>query len=585
MVVPLEKYSDLVYWMVKNKIQFSSLLTVNKSPLGGVGVFAREDIPEDNLLLAVPKPSILCPVNSGIANLLEDAQLDGMLGLTLAYMYERSLGKDSPWYEYLQTIEESGPDVAVIPKFWDPKEQELLTGTEVEYMGGLDAEEVSSVYEDEVKPFIESNNLFENQPKLRTYEAYRNALVAVSGRAFEVDVYRGLSLVPGACLFNHTNDEDVHFESQDAVCPVCGSANFCEHALDRMNEGYSDDEDGHAHSHSHGKGGCCSHSDDDFESDEDVQENGKDSHNHHSHSHADNSSQHSSASSNSNADVDIVEEPTELTIDGISDESEPEDNDEDYEDEDVEMEDGDSMEGDDEEEEEEEDEEDLDTCDIVAVKNIPANKEVYNSYGELSNGVLLSRYGFALWDNEHETVSLGKEVLDYVMENDFKKRTSWWSDHFYRIIFGIDPEEWSEDFYGDEEDDEEELAPPPAPDSITWIELLDLFSNGEPSPGLMAILYILSLTDSEYETFIAKADAVNYDSISFNNRGLTLLKKLLEKRATRYQDGNLTGAEYKKLLKTLGKNQQHQRLAVIVKGTEKLVIERTRKWTKKAGKF
>lgn len=62
MVVALEKYNDLVRWMVENNVHFSSLLTVNRSPLGGIGVFARKKIPKNSALLAVPKTAILSPV-------------------------------------------------------------------------------------------------------------------------------------------------------------------------------------------------------------------------------------------------------------------------------------------------------------------------------------------------------------------------------------------------------------------------------------------------------------------------------------------------------------------------------------------
>lgn len=498
-------------------------------------------------------------INScGISNLLEEADMEGMLALTLAYMYEKSLGKESPWFEYLETIEEVSE--ATIPRFWTLQEQEWLVGSEVEYMGGLDASEVSGVYEEEVKPFIEANHLFENSPKLKTLESYRDALVAVSGRAFEVDVYRGLSLVPGACLFNHTNDEDVHFESQDAVCPVCGDANFCEHALEHMQF------DEHEHAHSHENGECGGHD--------------------HSHSH-----------SHTGSSKDEKPEETELTEEGISDESEEEDDgfedieeDEDVdEDEDEEMEDAEfeEKEGDaEEDEEDEEEDEEVDTCDIISVKNIPAGKEVYNTYGELSNGVLLSRYGFALWDNVHETVSLGKELLSYVKENNLKKRTAWWAENFYRLIFGIDPEDWSEDMTDPEDEDDETALPPPSPDSITWLEILDIFSNGVPSPGLMAILYLLSLSQDEYDAFVAKVEGGDYDSISFNNRGLALLKSLVEIRAKRYADGGMSSSDCLKLLDTLQSDPSKSResLALIVRGTEKLVIERTLSWIEDASK-
>lgn len=56
-----QKYAKLVGWMLDNKVQFSSLLTLRESPLGGIGVFARSKIPRDSLLLTVPKTVVLSP--------------------------------------------------------------------------------------------------------------------------------------------------------------------------------------------------------------------------------------------------------------------------------------------------------------------------------------------------------------------------------------------------------------------------------------------------------------------------------------------------------------------------------------------
>lgn len=57
----MKKYSRFVEWMIDNDIQFSSLLTVAQSSLGGIGVFARKRIPKESLLLTVPKPAVLSP--------------------------------------------------------------------------------------------------------------------------------------------------------------------------------------------------------------------------------------------------------------------------------------------------------------------------------------------------------------------------------------------------------------------------------------------------------------------------------------------------------------------------------------------
>ena len=77
------------------------LMRINRSTdeLGrtSFGVFAKRDIPEGTSLCVIPKSSVLSIRTTGIADLLEEAQILGGLGLTLAVMYERALGEASPW--------------------------------------------------------------------------------------------------------------------------------------------------------------------------------------------------------------------------------------------------------------------------------------------------------------------------------------------------------------------------------------------------------------------------------------------------------------------------------------------------------
>lgn len=51
----------------------------------------------------------------------------------------------------------------------------------------------------------------------------------ISSRAFQVDSFHGLSLVPLADLFNHSSEHQVHFQSETVVCPSCGSFDECVH--------------------------------------------------------------------------------------------------------------------------------------------------------------------------------------------------------------------------------------------------------------------------------------------------------------------------------------------------------------------
>lgn len=51
----------------------------------------------------------------------------------------------------------------------------------------------------------------------------------------------------------------------------------------------------------------------------------------------------------------------------------------------------------------------VDCLEMRTVRAIPLSSEVFNTYGSLSNAALLSRYGFLLPENEHDTVRM---VLD-----------------------------------------------------------------------------------------------------------------------------------------------------------------------------
>ena len=51
----------------------------------------------------------------------------------------------------------------------------------------------------------------------------------VSSRAFHVDAYHGLAMVPIADAFNHTEENHVHLETDWQVCSECGSLDKCEH--------------------------------------------------------------------------------------------------------------------------------------------------------------------------------------------------------------------------------------------------------------------------------------------------------------------------------------------------------------------
>lgn len=62
-----------------------------------LGVFALRDITEDQLLCVIPRTAILSPRTTQLAQILEAEKLGGGLALTIAVMYEASLGIASKW--------------------------------------------------------------------------------------------------------------------------------------------------------------------------------------------------------------------------------------------------------------------------------------------------------------------------------------------------------------------------------------------------------------------------------------------------------------------------------------------------------
>ncbi|CCG82573.1 Uncharacterized protein C16C6.01c [Taphrina deformans PYCC 5710] len=79
-------------------------------------------------------------------------------------------------------------------------------------------------------------------------------------------------------------------------------------------------------------------------------------------------------------------------------------------------------------------EEDEDTCDFTVIRAIPAGSQVYNTYGDLGNDILLARYGFALRDNPNDRVSLGPETLKL-----HPGHQEWWSTNGDNLMRALSP--------------------------------------------------------------------------------------------------------------------------------------------------
>lgn len=467
---------------------------IRVSKLGGTGVFAKSDLEAGEIVLKVPKDACLSPRTCGIANLLDEHDLDNIAGLLVAFLYERSLGEQSPWHEFFESLKPVIADVPEIAKFWsNDEDRALLSGTEVEEIGGLETGEDEEVYEELIVPFFKDNGKLINM-ECPSFEEFKKLVVVIASRAFEVDQFRELCLVPGACLFNHSDAPDLHFQTDFGVCPVCGDV-YCDHDVEQ--------QDDHEHS-----GGCCSGGDHD-----------------HSHGHGDEEEEGDwSDESVDGDDEEEREEEMEEVEEGDEDEEMEDGEDEDDEEE--------EEEGDDDEDEDDEDE-DSEICDMQLQNDIKAGKEIFNTYGDLPNSMLLARYGFAIWNNSQEVISLWKEAMAYAKKAGRMDRL--------KMLRKRDPELAEKIFVAYSDGDVKK---------VEW------------GPCVNAMLTLLLMTDQEYKK---KVCSRRLDKEI--NKAKT---QLLNNRLKRYEDGGMTSEEYKKVLP---KVEGTKKLAIIIRGTEKKLLE------------
>ncbi|TFK45041.1 hypothetical protein BDQ12DRAFT_46280 [Crucibulum laeve] len=112
-----------------------------------------------------------------------------------------------------------------------------LRGTEVDKElhrltenGTTILKEIDTYYYDVAQPvLLQDSRTSSKYPHL---QGFYHAYTLVSSRAFLVDAFHGLSMVPIADTFNHVVDNHVHLESDYNVCPECGSLNECRHDRD-----------------------------------------------------------------------------------------------------------------------------------------------------------------------------------------------------------------------------------------------------------------------------------------------------------------------------------------------------------------
>ncbi|KAF7314791.1 SET domain-containing protein [Mycena kentingensis (nom. inval.)] len=193
----------------------------------GVAVVSTDtSIPAETTLVRIPRQSVLSTKSSPISGLIPPNPYGrgAQLSLALALAVEIANGERSAWYGYLQSLPREIPGL-----FWAGGAGGTSTAR---WLNGTEAGRLSRGLEAEIEEYYQEVAL-SVFCKLRTptptLDAFRHACGLVSSRAFLVDAYHGLSMVPIADAFNHIQENHVHLETDYDVCPECGSLRQCLH--------------------------------------------------------------------------------------------------------------------------------------------------------------------------------------------------------------------------------------------------------------------------------------------------------------------------------------------------------------------
>ncbi|GAX79268.1 hypothetical protein CEUSTIGMA_g6708.t1 [Chlamydomonas eustigma] len=192
------EHNDFLAWMNAVGISWNKLaLSVSLGDSPGFGhVRALKALKEGDLLCTVPKNAILSIKTTACRNVLEKEYLGGGLGLTVAVMYEQALGGESKWHGYLKSL----PNREYLPFLWRQVEVAKLQGTDLESSVTADSMDTREDFEAHVMKLASKLRVLKS---LWTLERFQWAATLVASRAFYVDEFHGMSMVPLADLFNH----------------------------------------------------------------------------------------------------------------------------------------------------------------------------------------------------------------------------------------------------------------------------------------------------------------------------------------------------------------------------------------------
>ncbi|KAL3229037.1 hypothetical protein RNJ44_02124 [Nakaseomyces bracarensis] len=467
---------------------------VKLSDVGGVGVFAKEDITESRALLKLHKTAIFSASNSSIANLLLDEQIDGVLALNIAFIYETTVFKDtSHWYKYLKTIKIDTNNLP--PCYWNHNLKAMLKGTTLDslFCALEPQDEINEGFEIAVelarkwnkefgleipKGFLDvnDNDDLEIEEKLKKFVAIA---YAISSRGFEIDSYHETALVPIADLFNHhCESPHLQFRTLYDVCDKCGEFFGCAH-----NESEDEEE---------------SEDEDDMSSGTEVSDN---------EAHIDESSQSNKEKVNSLSlelvkELEILHEDTEQKG-RIKDE-----------------------------------ELDDDECiEMRLMGEVKKGEEIFNTYGDLSNSLLIARYGFCVEKNPHDIVHLGPSIIQFIRKNkEHQDKIEWFKETGFQLLrqwIISEQEEDEDEEEGEEEEDDDEYDSDEAEAAQSlWLSEMSINYDAEPTQILIALCKLLALDNIEWKNFSEYPDDKKFTRLAKENTkdARSILKALITEK-------------------------------------------------------
>ncbi|CCH62227.1 hypothetical protein TBLA_0G02900 [Henningerozyma blattae CBS 6284] len=475
----------------------SSHCEIKPSKLGGLGVFSTKDIHEGSVLLRVPKSSIFSSSNSAVANLLLDEEIDGMLALNIAFIYETTVFRStSHWYKYLKSIkyEDNEGTLYLPPSMWDAKVKKWLKDTTFDALHDAlsPQDELQEGFEIAINLALKWGNDFgleipkgfldvdiedEKDVKLK-YSRFVATAFAISSRVFEIDNYHESALVPVADLFNHhVSTPNVRFISLYEVCYKCGEPGMCKHLIaEEVIEEQKKEKSMEI---------IENPSQDSIVDTELIQclENG------------DFDEEDNSMSENENNDSqDEDDNVTEAANDIYGNKIDPED-----------------------------------CVELAVVVPISEGEEIFNSYGEMPNSYLMARYGFCVRENPSDLLYLGKQLISLAAKDrKIHERLDFWKNTIYEPFiewYQLERKESEEDddheisdckdhdhstpasaeesdeySDNDEENDIEESVKP-------WLSEICLDCEGEPTISLTALSNLISMKNTVYKNFVKKIES------------------------------------------------------------------------------